>query len=98
MRSEIKSAQGVLFVTPEYNRSISGVLKNAIDNASRPCRQSAWADKSAGGRVFRQALREAVTNQVFLVQKPHQPSGLILPSTRLQVPDAAMKFAHVLHF
>jgi chromate reductase len=38
----------VIFVTPEYNRSIPGVLKNAIDNASRPYGQSAWAGKPAG--------------------------------------------------
>jgi len=38
----------VLFVTPEYNRSIPGVLKNAIDNASRPYGQSAFAGKPAG--------------------------------------------------
>jgi chromate reductase, NAD(P)H dehydrogenase (quinone) len=38
----------VLFVTPEYNRSIPGVLKNAIDHASRPYGHSAWAGKPAG--------------------------------------------------
>ena len=47
LKSEISAAQGVLFVTPEYNRSIPGVLKNAIDNASRPYGQSAWAGKPA---------------------------------------------------
>lgn len=48
LKSEIAQAQGVLFVTPEYNRSIPGVLKNAIDHASRPYGQSAWAGKPAG--------------------------------------------------
>lgn len=48
LKKEIAAAQGVLFVTPEYNRSISGVLKNAIDHASRPYGQSAWAGKPAG--------------------------------------------------
>ena len=48
LKTEISAAQGVLFVTPEYNRSIPGVLKNAIDNASRPYGQSAWAGKPAG--------------------------------------------------
>jgi len=47
LKSEIAAAQGVLFVTPEYNRSVPGVLKNAIDNASRPYGQSAWAGKPA---------------------------------------------------
>jgi chromate reductase len=48
LKSEIKSAQGLLFVTPEYNRSMPGVLKNAIDHASRPYGDSAWAGKPAG--------------------------------------------------
>lgn len=48
LKDEIAASQGVLFVTAEYNRSIPGVLKNAIDNASRPYGQSAWAGKPAG--------------------------------------------------
>ena len=48
LKSEIASAQGLIFVTPEYNRSISGVLKNAIDHASWPYGQSAWNGKPAG--------------------------------------------------
>lgn len=48
LRSEIASAQGLIFVTPEYNRSMPGVLKNAIDHASRPYGHNAWAGKPAG--------------------------------------------------
>lgn len=48
LKGEIAAAQGLLFVTAEYNRSIPGVLKNAIDHASRPYGQSAWAGKPAG--------------------------------------------------
>jgi chromate reductase len=48
LKSEIKSAQGLLFVTPEYNRSMPGVLKNALDHASRPYGDNAWANKPAG--------------------------------------------------
>lgn len=48
LKTEIAQSQGVLFVTPEYNRSVPGVLKNAIDHASRPYGQSAWAGKPAG--------------------------------------------------
>ena len=48
LKSDINSAQGLLFITPEYNRSIPGVLKNAIDHASRPYGQSAWSGKPAG--------------------------------------------------
>ncbi len=46
-RDSIKAADAVLFVTPEYNRSVPGVLKNAIDVGSRPPGQSAWAGKPA---------------------------------------------------
>ena len=48
LKAGIVSSQGLLFVTPEYNRSMPGVLKNAIDQASRPYGQSAWAGKPAG--------------------------------------------------
>ena len=48
IKGEIAAAHGVLFVTPEYNRSIPGVLKNAIDHASRPYGQSVWNGKPAG--------------------------------------------------
>jgi chromate reductase len=48
LKSEVSAAHGVLFVTPEYNRSIPGVLKNALDHGSRPYGKSAWAGKPAG--------------------------------------------------
>ena len=48
LKSELRAVDAVIFVTPEYNRSVPGVLKNALDNASRPYGQSAWAGKPAG--------------------------------------------------
>ena len=48
LKGEITAAQGLLFFTPEYNRSIPGVLKNAIDHASRPYGKSVWNGKPAG--------------------------------------------------
>jgi chromate reductase len=48
LKSELRTVDAVMFVTAEYNRSIPGVLKNAIDHASRPYGQSAWAGKPAG--------------------------------------------------
>ena len=48
LKGQIEAAQGLLFLTPEYNRSFPGVLKNAIDHASRPYGQNSWADKPAG--------------------------------------------------
>jgi len=48
LKALISGSDGVIFVTAEYNRSIPGVLKNAIDHASRPYGQNAWAGKPAG--------------------------------------------------
>ncbi len=46
-KKRVKEADAILFITPEYNRSFPGVLKNAIDWASRPYGQSLW-DKKVG--------------------------------------------------
>lgn len=46
-RKALSAADAVLFLTPEYNRSVPGALKNAIDVGSRPYGQSAWAKKPA---------------------------------------------------
>ena len=72
-RETIRGVDAVLFVTPEYNRSVPGVLKNAIDVGSRPYGQSAWAGKPAaivsvtpgamGGFGANHALRQSL---VFL--------------------------------
>lgn len=69
-RAAIRAADGVLFVTPEYNRSIPGALKNAIDVGSRPYGASAWAKKPAavvsctpgamGGPLANHALRQCL--------------------------------------
>jgi len=47
-REKIQKSNGVLFVTPEYNRAIPGVLKNAIDVASRPYGKSSFLGKPTG--------------------------------------------------
>jgi len=47
-RQVIQGFEGVLFVTPEYNRSVPGVLKNAIDVGSRPYGKSVWSGKPVG--------------------------------------------------
>ena len=44
-QARVKAADAILFVTPEYNRSVPGVLKNALDVGSRPYGQSAWNGK-----------------------------------------------------
>src|ERR1700733_12843030 len=47
-REKIQKSDGVIFVTPEYNRAIPGVLKNAIDVASRPYGKSSFIGKPTG--------------------------------------------------
>jgi chromate reductase, NAD(P)H dehydrogenase (quinone) len=48
LKQQIKAADALLFVTPDYNRSIPGVLKNALDIASRPYGSNAFAGKPGG--------------------------------------------------
>lgn len=47
-RSEVKELDGVLFVTPEYNRSVPAVIKNALDVGSRPYGSNVWDGKAGG--------------------------------------------------
>ena len=48
MRAQVGAAEGVLLVTPEYNRAVPGVLGNALDWGSRPWGKSVWTGKPAG--------------------------------------------------
>lgn len=47
-RDQVRAAAGVLFVTPEYNRSVPAVMKNALDVGSRPYGKSVWSGKPGG--------------------------------------------------
>ena len=47
LRTEVKAADALLFVCPEYNRSIPGAVKNAIDIGSKPSGQNCWSGKPA---------------------------------------------------
>ena len=84
-REIIKSSEGVLFVSPEYNRTIPGVLKNAIDVGSRPYGSSVWQGKPSavvtaspsgiGGALANLNIRQSV---VFLdVAMMQQPEAYI---------------------
>ena len=85
-KAEVAAADGILFVTPEYNRSMPGALKNAIDVASRPYGQSAWEKKPAaiitaspggiGGFGCNHALRQAcVFLDMPVMQQPEAYLG-----------------------
>jgi len=90
-RERVKSYDGVLLVTPEYNRSVPGVLKNAIDVGSRPYGQSVWAGKpgavisvspgTIGGFGANHHLRQSL---VFLdVPAMQQPEAYIGGAAKL---------------
>jgi chromate reductase, NAD(P)H dehydrogenase (quinone) len=90
-RGCVKSFDGFLFVTPEYNRSVPGVLKNALDVGSRPYGQSVWGGKpgavisvspgAIGGFGANHHLRQSL---VFLdVPTMQQPEAYIGGATQL---------------
>lgn len=97
LKSEIKAAQGVLFVTPEYNRSIPGVLKNAIDNASRPYGQSAFDGKPAGivgtsiGPIGSAMAQQHLRNVLVFLNMPTVAQPEVFLHTKEGLYDAAGK-------
>jgi chromate reductase len=85
-REKMKSFDGLLFVTPEYNRSVPGVLKNALDVGSRPYGKSIWSKKpgaivsvspgALGGFGANHHLRQSmVFLDVPLLQQPEMYVG-----------------------
>src|ERR1041384_4553323 len=85
LKSEIRTLDAVIFVTPEYNRSIPGVLKNALDHASRPYGQSAWAGKPVGiigasiGQIGTAVAQSHLRTVVAFLDMPllHSPEAYI---------------------
>ena len=92
LKDEIRKADAILFVTPEYNYSIPGVLKNAIDWASRPHGDNAWESKpvaimGASSGVLGTARAQYHLRQVFVFLN-------IFPLNRpeVMIPNAQDKF------
>lgn len=85
LKARIRAADAILFVTPEYNYSIPGVLKNAIDWASRPYGDNAWNGKpvavmGASIGLFGTARAQYHLRQVFVFLDMHpvnQPEVMI---------------------
>lgn len=87
-RDQVRAAQALLFVTPEYNRSVPGALKNAIDVGSRPYGKSVWSKKpgaiistspgALGAFGANHHLRQSlVFLDVFAMQQPEAYLGHI---------------------
>jgi len=80
LKAGMRESDGILIVTPEYNHGVPGVLKNAIDWASRPAGSAAFADKpigvmgatpGTGGTIRAQvALRLSLASDACLMGKP----------------------------
>jgi len=80
LKSAMRAADGILIATPEYNHSIPGVLKNAIDWASRPAGKPAYGGKPVallgatpgrGGTIRGQlAVRQALDTYVHILPRP----------------------------
>ena len=102
LKADVSGSQGLLFVTPEYNRSIPGVLKNAIDHASRPYGQSVWNGKPAGvigasgGAIGTALAQQHLRNILAYLNVPTlgQPEafvqfkeGLVDPHGQITVPE-----------
>lgn len=98
LKDEIKAVDGLLFVTPEYNRSVPGVLKNAIDIASRPYGESAFAGKPAGmlgcsiGAIGSALAQQHLRNMLAYLDVPTlgQPEVFIHFTDDLISPDGSI--------
>lgn len=85
LKQQIRNADAILFVTPEYNYSVPGVLKNAIDWASRPYGDSAWSGKpvavmGASVGMLGSARAQYHLRQIFVFLNMHavnQPEVMI---------------------
>jgi chromate reductase len=105
-KEEIRSADGVLFVTPEYNRSVPGVLKNAIDVCSRPYGTNAFARKpgavigtSAGAMSTALAQQHLRNICVFLdIPLLQQPEAFVRYKEGLFGPDGSVNDGSVAKF
>jgi chromate reductase, NAD(P)H dehydrogenase (quinone) len=85
LKREVAAADALLFVTPEYNRSIPGVLKNALDTASRPYGKNAFAKKpgavigTSGGGIGTALAQQHLRNVLAYLDVPtlNQPEAYI---------------------
>lgn len=98
LKADISAASGLLFVTPEYNRSFPGVLKNAIDHASRPYGQNAWKGKPAGvigvsvGAIGTAMAQQHLRNVLAYLDVPTlgQPEAFVQKTDGLFEPDGSI--------
>jgi chromate reductase len=97
-RAQVKAADAVLFVTPEYNRSVPAALKNALDVGSRPYGQSAWNGKpgavvsAAPGAIGAFGANHHLRQSLVFLNVPamQQPEAYIGGADKLFGPDGKL--------
>lgn len=91
-RNQVKSRDGILFITPEYNRGMPGGVKNAIDVGSRPQKESVWRGKPIAimsltpGKLGGMAANQQLRLTLSVLGSP------VLPSPEVYLAEAATLF------
>ena len=105
LKKQVGDADGVVFVTPEYNYSVTGVLKNAIDWASRPAYESVFRNKpcfiitiSGGvlGGVRAQSHLKYILNGMLAV--PYAGKEVVVPQANAKVKDGMLEDETIIEF
>jgi chromate reductase, NAD(P)H dehydrogenase (quinone) len=91
-RTAVKSVDAVLFVTPEFNRSMPGAVKNAMDVGSRPWGDSAWSGKPAGVISLSPGALGAMASNHHLRQVLMAVNLAAMPYPEAYIPAAASLF------
>lgn len=91
-RDAVRTADGVLFATPEYNHGVPGVLKNAVDWLSRPPRQSALEGKPVGILGASPGMTGTARGQEQLRQSFVFTNSFAMPQPEVLIPRANEKF------
>ncbi|HVK88898.1 MAG TPA: NAD(P)H-dependent oxidoreductase [Kofleriaceae bacterium] len=106
LRNRVRGLDGVLFATPEYNRSVPGVLKNAIDVGSRPYGKSVWAGKPcavisvSGSSIGAFGANHHLRQSLVFLDMPcmQQPEAYISKVTELLDDEGKIKVDSTRHF
>ena len=91
-RQQVIASDAILFVTPEYNRSMPGALKNALDVGSRPWGKSAWSGKRAGVISLTPGALGAMASNHHLRQVLLAVNLAAMPYPEAYIPGAASLF------
>lgn len=92
-KSRIRAADALLIVTPEYNYSVPGVLKNALDYGSRPYGDNAWSGKPAAIMGASVGLFGTARAQYHLRQIAVNLNLLVMPGPEVMIAAAQQKFS-----